>query len=120
MTKLMITVLSLLATTAVAYPRYVAIPLEDLSPAPSGYQPVYLSEEGEVIPDQKFDGTRPVPAYLAQPTRQLGKRNLAVADSERVERGSGHHHGDIVDYGAYTGGHGAFGWYTDHPVHGHH
>ena len=23
---------------------------------------------------------------------------------------------DHVDYGAYTGGAGAFGWYTDHPV----
>ena len=23
---------------------------------------------------------------------------------------------DHVDYGAYTGGYGAFGWYTDHPV----
>ena len=21
-----------------------------------------------------------------------------------------------VDYGAYTGGYGEFGWYTDHPV----
>ena len=25
---------------------------------------------------------------------------------------------DYVDYGAYTGGYGAFGWYTDHPVGG--
>jgi hypothetical protein len=23
---------------------------------------------------------------------------------------------DYVDYGAYTGGYGAFGWYSDHPV----
>ena len=23
---------------------------------------------------------------------------------------------DHFDYGAYTGGYGAFGWYTDHPV----
>ena len=23
---------------------------------------------------------------------------------------------DYVDYGAYTGGYGAYGWYTDHPV----
>ena len=29
---------------------------------------------------------------------------------------------DYVDYGAYTGKHGAFGWYSDHPVllFGHH
>ena len=25
--------------------------------------------------------------------------------------------GDAVDYGAYTGGYGAFGWYSDHPNH---
>lgn len=25
-------------------------------------------------------------------------------------------HNDHVDYGAYTGGYGAFGWYSDHPV----
>jgi hypothetical protein len=25
---------------------------------------------------------------------------------------------DYVDYGAYTGGNGAYGWYSDHPVGG--
>ena len=29
---------------------------------------------------------------------------------------AGHAGPDHVDYGAYTGGYGAFGWYTDHPV----
>ncbi|XP_066983883.1 uncharacterized protein [Macrobrachium rosenbergii] len=42
--------------------------------------------------------------------------------SDRYERQAGHHGGgygggnDHVDYGAYTGGYGAFGWYSDHPV----
>ena len=37
--------------------------------------------------------------------------------SFRFERGAGHYGGgDYVDYGAYTGSKGAFGWYTDHPV----
>lgn len=31
-------------------------------------------------------------------------------------RSSGYGGNDYVDYGAYTGGYGAFGWYTDHPV----
>ena len=30
----------------------------------------------------------------------------------------GSHGPDYVDYGAYTGGYGAFGWYSDHPVGG--
>ena len=32
----------------------------------------------------------------------------------------GSHGPDYVDYGAYTGGYGAFGWYSDHPVGGYH
>ncbi|KAF2367369.1 hypothetical protein FHG87_001884 [Trinorchestia longiramus] len=48
---------------------------------------------------------------------------IVVAESSPVEQKSydPYHtphksHGDHVDYGAYTGKHGAFGWYTDHPV----
>lgn len=29
----------------------------------------------------------------------------------------GHDHHDVVDFGAHTGDHGAFGWYADYPVH---
>jgi len=36
---------------------------------------------------------------------------------EQIAAGSGHAGGDAVDYGAYTGGYGAFGWYSDHPNH---
>jgi hypothetical protein len=45
------------------------------------------------------------------------KRDPLVA----AETGHGHggHGHDYVDYGAYTGGYGAFGWYSDHPVHTH-
>lgn len=28
----------------------------------------------------------------------------------------GHQHHDVVDFGAHTGDHGAFGWYADFPV----
>lgn len=31
----------------------------------------------------------------------------------------GHNHHDVVDFGAHTGDHGAFGWYADYPVHHH-
>lgn len=40
-----------------------------------------------------------------------------VADDQEPEAaadnsyGSGYHGNDHVDYGAYTGGYGAFGWY---------
>jgi len=40
-----------------------------------------------------------------------------------VASGTGHHSHhpyEYVDYGAYTGGWGAFGWYSDHPVYTQH
>lgn len=44
-------------------------------------------------------------------------------ESSRLERhvDDGHHHDhDVVDFGAHTGDHGAFGWYADFPVHSEH
>lgn len=39
-------------------------------------------------------------------------------DNGRVQRqAGGDHHHDVVDFGAHTGHHGAFGWYADFPVH---
>ena len=48
----------------------------------------------------------------------VGKVHLAQhLDHETAASGSYPSGGnDNVDYGAYTGGYGAFGWYTDHPV----
>lgn len=39
--------------------------------------------------------------------------------AQRQSGGGGGDHHDVVDYGAHTGHHGAFGWYADFPV-GHH
>lgn len=36
--------------------------------------------------------------------------------SIRAQRQAGHGHHDVVDFGAHTGDHGAFGWYADFPV----
>ena len=40
----------------------------------------------------------------------------------RPVRQAGYGNHEQVDYGAYTGGYGAFGWYADYPVYsyGHH
>ena len=39
---------------------------------------------------------------------------LNIFSSGPTPQVTGH---DAVDYGAYTGGYGAFGWYSDHPNH---
>lgn len=119
--QLFLASICLAATLCAAYPRYLAVPLEDLAEEESGYNPIIVTPDGRVIHDQQFAGSRSGSAYLPQPLA-MGTNHGDVydeAESARVGRGA-HHHGDIVDYGAYTGGHGAFGWYTDHPVHGHH
>ncbi|CAG9767219.1 unnamed protein product [Ceutorhynchus assimilis] len=40
------------------------------------------------------------------------------APRQQRQAGGGDHH-DVVDFGAHTGDHGAFGWYADFPVHSH-
>ncbi|XP_074027634.1 uncharacterized protein [Leptinotarsa decemlineata] len=44
-------------------------------------------------------------------------QNPGFVRAQRQAGGGGHHH-DVVDFGAHTGDHGAFGWYADFPVHG--
>lgn len=45
-------------------------------------------------------------------------QNQANEQGPRLERqADGGHHHDVVDFGAHTGDHGAFGWYADFPVH---
>ncbi|CAG9863511.1 unnamed protein product [Phyllotreta striolata] len=37
--------------------------------------------------------------------------------SYRTQRQVAGNHHEVVDFGAHTGDHGAFGWYADFPVH---
>ncbi|XP_064089679.1 uncharacterized protein LOC135203708 [Macrobrachium nipponense] len=74
---------------------------------------------------QEGQASERVPIY-AQPQAAYAEgadEDVLLPDgSDRYERQAGHHGGgygggnDHVDYGAYTGGYGAFGWYSDHPV----
>ena len=98
-------------TGATARPSYVIIPIED-----------YLQHQYQSMPQQQHHQL--IPVYRTrrsadfeedQPPQQ--SRGQPIYDP--VASASDHHHhaDDHVDYGAYTGGYGAFGWYSDHPVH---
>ncbi|KAK3893752.1 hypothetical protein Pcinc_002455 [Petrolisthes cinctipes] len=129
--KLMVTLGVVLLTVAVteAKPRYLAVPVEDLR----------LVRRVRSLPSSPDDTTTTnyhhmpfVPTYVQRARRQVSPvyvQNLpnvvefenpeVVAASDRYERQAHGHSGygdDHVDYGAYTGGYGAFGWYSDHPV----
>ncbi|XP_043230494.1 uncharacterized protein LOC122385916 [Amphibalanus amphitrite] len=83
-------VLAALLAVAVAMPRYVLVPVEELEHMP---------------PHVRVARQAPLPVEQADA-------------SDRYERQTpgGYDGGLQVDYGAYTGKKGAFGWYADYPV----
>ncbi|XP_071521447.1 uncharacterized protein [Panulirus ornatus] len=93
----MMLLLVALAMVAEARPRYIAIPVEA----------VRLVRQ-----------VRSVPVYPQVQEHADGGEALLSDGSNVYERQSvgGYSSNDHVDYGAYTGGYGAFGWYSDHPV----
>ncbi|XP_069982917.1 uncharacterized protein [Penaeus vannamei] len=99
------------ALLAEAYPRYVAVPLR----AAARSYPLYYSESRLRPVVSAREDSRPVVIIEEEEPQQW---ELDEASSDRYERQSGGYGGgnDHVDYGAYTGGYGAFGWYSDHPV----
>jgi hypothetical protein len=82
----------------------------------------------EVDDDVYEEGTTPVKVYAIRPQIQKqpvivnGKSDLLQSAShhqEELEMAPSHHGHDNsgwLDMGAYSGGHGAFGWYADYPV----
>ena len=131
--------MSLLLGVCSAYPRYVAVPLEDLDSFE--FQPIADSRRILIAEE-----SAPPPRFIASPYEDVeesqdvfyvdepaGFRESTGSDvyeeQERPKRFSGGHFGGgggggddksdgSVDFGAYTGDHGAFGWYSDHPVGG--
>merc|ERR1711973_84624 len=110
--------LATLVTLSSARPRFLVIPLEDVDFGATQMQfPVYrmpaLARQARQVADEQ-DG-------LAAPRSYSPYANIERSDSE--PSGSNAYAApaaaaspDHVDYGAYTGNNGAFGWYTDHPV----
>merc|ERR1712054_677097 len=96
--------IALAAVLAVSYgrPRYLVIPLEDVdfgnSAAVQSF-PVYRMPE---LARQARAAQQEEDSYQIAPVQ---------SPYDAPDAGPDH-----VDYGAYTGGYGAFGWYTDHPV----
>nr|CAH0107383.1 unnamed protein product [Daphnia galeata] len=104
--KLVLVTLFLAAVVAAASarPRFLAIPIEDI---------------------EFLRGPAPYPAFAQQQQPLLRVRRATPNGDEfqgaasQPRASSGYGGNDYVDYGAYTGGYGAFGWYTDHPVGNH-
>merc|ERR1712055_1136487 len=107
--KVLLVLTSLIAVSTAA-PRYVVIPIEDvdfsssslLNKLPS-YRLPSIARHARAA--QEEDSHQSAPRQYQQDT--------AASNAYANPAPAGPDH---VDYGAYTGGYGAFGWYTDHPV----
>ncbi|ROT70165.1 hypothetical protein C7M84_011557 [Penaeus vannamei] len=98
------------ALLAEAYPRYVAVPLR----AAARSYPLYYSESRlrPVVAARRTLGPWSS-SRRKSPSSGSWTRPAPTATSASSAATRRHDH---VDYGAYTGGYGAFGWYSDHPV----
>merc|ERR1711970_1236273 len=106
--KVFIVLTSLIALSTSA-PKYLVIPIEDVDFGSSSLVnklPIYrlpsLARHARAAQEEDSYQTAPI-------RRQDTASSNAYAAPAPVGP-------DHVDYGAYTGGYGAFGWYTDHPV----
>ena len=79
----------------------------DLHPSPYPYKTAFHVDKNPwrsgrkmVLPAIKKDNFPDIVKHIS--TYERG-RSLSVSE-------------DLVDFGAATGGHGSFGWYSDHPV----
>merc|ERR1711997_126306 len=111
-------------------PRYIVLPIEDvdLSALVGQTLPVYrmpgLMRQARQVEDE-LNSFQQDPlasssnAFRAPHAAPASRRDSEGADSNAYaapHAAPAHTGPDHVDYGAYTGGYGAFGWYTDHPV----
>merc|ERR1712215_534745 len=109
--KVLLTLTSLIAVSTAA-PRYIVIPIEDVDFSSSSLinkLPVYRmpSLARQVRSAQEED------SYQIASVQRQYQQDTAASNAYAAPAPAGPDH---VDYGAYTGGYGAFGWYTDHPV----
>ena len=96
--------LAVVVASVSAAPRYIVLPIED----------VHLSAlVGQTLPVYRMPGLM---REARQMDDQLEPRDSLPAGSSGYSAPAASAGPDHVDYGAYTGGYGAFGWYTDHPV----
>merc|ERR1711936_906380 len=107
----------LLATLAQARPRYMMVPFDDEYETPQvTFVPhaVYHHRTARsAFPDGPPPPGAPAPAFAIPDTIRAAEGLIAAGSGPSPAIAGG----DAVDYGAYTGGYGAFGWYSDHPNH---
>merc|ERR1711936_1262521 len=111
----------LLATLAQARPRYMMVPFDDEYETPQVRFVPHTVYHHRTARSAFPDGPPPPPGSVGPAPGSFAIPQAIRAQEELIASASGPSPaiagGDAVDYGAYTGGYGAFGWYSDHPNH---
>merc|ERR1711981_661772 len=97
--------LSTLMVVAQAMPRYVLVPIEQIQ----FVKPLNVHHR---VARSAWPQPPDAPGFVIPDNIRANEDNLSSGSSPGYANAGP----DYVDYGAYTGGYGAFGWYTDHPV----
>merc|ERR1711953_105720 len=106
--------LAVVVASVSAAPRYIVLPIEDvdLSALVGQTLPVYrmpgLMRQARQVEEDSF---QLAPLSTRRDSEPAGSNAYGAPQAAPAHAGPDH-----VGYGAYTGGYGAFGWYTDHPV----
>merc|ERR1712062_551839 len=100
--KLFLSLAVVVASVSAA--RHIVLPIEDVD---------LSALVGQTLPVYRMPGLM---REARQVSDQLEPRDSQPSGSNAYSAPAGAGGPDHVDYGAYTGGYGAFGWYTDHPV----
>merc|ERR1712127_1163840 len=140
LTSMKVFILAALVAVSAARPRFLVIPIEDVDFEGSmGQLPVYrmpqLARQARMAQEEQDSYQSPLQSPYETPKKQYAqsrdsgtyeeqgqypqseRSDSAPSSSNAYNAAPAAHAGpDHVDYGAYTGGYGAFGWYTDHPV----
>merc|ERR1712227_661523 len=95
------------AAIANAMPRYIIVPTENVRYYPPMAPMAHHRVQRSAWPQED------APSFAIPANIRATDDALAAASGLPGAVGPGP---DYVDYGAYTGGYGAYGWYTDHPV----
>ena len=112
--------LTVVVASVSAAPRYIVLPIEDvdLSSLVGQTLPVYrmpglMRQARQVEEEENYRMSPTFPDTLTprSDSQSAGSNPYSAPHAPPPATGPDH-----VDYGAYTGGYGAFGWYTDHPV----
>eukprot|EP00092_Neocalanus_flemingeri_P035651 GFUD01038815.1.p1 GENE.GFUD01038815.1~~GFUD01038815.1.p1 ORF type:complete len:117 (-),score=22.30 GFUD01038815.1:147-497(-) len=110
--KVFIAIAALVAVSSGA-PRYLVIPIEDVDFGNSAMAHRFPIYSIPALARQARAAQGEEDSYQIAPAQRQYEPEVSASNAYSAPAPAGPDH---VDYGAYTGGYGAFGWYTDRPV----